>query len=278
MKTILVPTDFSETAANALEYAAELAAYTQSKLILFHAYHIPAIVTEVPFVTTSQDFQLEERSNEQLKLVVKDLSKRIGPKLNVEYISSAGLLSDIISEIVKEKNCDIIVMGTQGAGGSNVFLGSNTMSVIKNTRCNLLAIPDKVKFRNVDKVVLAFDYVSIQNTAVFSPLIELSSTFNSEILIFNMLDSRLHPALEKETAGVQLERALENVKHTYWFSEKENIVEAINSFAATSNAVMIAMIRRHHNFFQQIFTKSNTGQMALYSHLPLLILHEDIAI
>ncbi len=222
MRTILVPTDFSETAANALDYAAELAVFTQSKIVLFHAYHMPTIISEVPFVTTSQDFQLEERSNDQLNLVVKELSRKFGSKLNIEYISSAGFLSDIIPEIAKEKKCDIIIMGTQGAGATSSFFGSNTMEVIKHTHCNLLAIPDKVKFQKIDKIVLAFDYVTIQNTAVFFSLIELATIFNSEILIFNMLDSRFHPALEKETAGIKLERELENIKHTYWFSEKEN--------------------------------------------------------
>lgn len=277
MRTILVPSDFSETAANALEYAAELAIFTQSKIVLFHAYHLPAIVSEVPFVTTAQDFQLEERSNDQLKLIVQELSRKFGSKLNVEYISSAGLLSDIIPEIAKEKRCDIIIIGTQVAIGNNSFFGSKTIEIIKSTHCNVIAVPDKVKFRDIDKIALAFDYETIQNTAVFTSLIEICTLFNSEVLIFNMIDSGFHSAVEKEAAGLKLEQIFKNIKHTYWFSEKENIVEAINNFAETNNAVIITMIRRHHTLFQQIFTKSNTKLMALNSHLPLLILQDTIA-
>ncbi|MBK7818144.1 MAG: universal stress protein [Sphingobacteriaceae bacterium] len=48
MKTILVPTDFSRVSNNAIDYAAELAVFSKSKLILFNSYHIPVAVTEVP--------------------------------------------------------------------------------------------------------------------------------------------------------------------------------------------------------------------------------------
>lgn len=275
MKTILVPTDFSDIATNAINYAAKLAVYTKSKLFLFHAYHVPMIVSEVPFVLTSEENQLEEQSNEQMKLIVEDLQKKYENRLEIECLSVPGFTSDGIVDIAKDRNCDLIVMGTKGAGGSNRLLGTNTVDVIKHTHCNILVVPDKVKFQKIDKIVFAFDYKIIKNSSVFNPLIELASLFNSEIMIFNIEDSRVQPTTEKALEGIKLEHAFENLKHTYWFSEHENIVDAINEFAVNNHAVMITMIRRSHNLFQQILSKSNTKLMALYSQLPLLILHEQ---
>ena len=48
MKTILAATDFSDSAQNAVEYAASMAELTEAKLILFHAYHVPIVASEVP--------------------------------------------------------------------------------------------------------------------------------------------------------------------------------------------------------------------------------------
>lgn len=276
MKTILVPTDFSSIANNAINYAAKLSIYTKSKLFLFHVYHVPMIVSEVPFVLTSEDNQLEEKSNEQIKLVIEGLQKKYENKLEIESLSVPGFASDEIVDIAKNKNYDLIVMGTKGVGGSRKLLGSNTVDVIKNTHCNVLVIPDNVKFEKIDKIVFAFDYNTVKNNFVFDPLIELASLFNSEILIFNIEDSRIKPTTENAIEGVKLEHVFENVKHTYWFSEHENIVDAIHEFAVDKHAVMITMIRRSHNLFQQILTRSNTKQMALYSQLPLLILHEQV--
>ncbi|MES2140587.1 MAG: universal stress protein [Bacteroidota bacterium] len=276
MKTILVPTDFSDIANNAINYAAKLSIYTKSKLFLFHAYHVPMIVSEVPFVLTSEDNQLEEKSNEQMRLVIEGLQKKYENKLEIESLSVPGFSSDEIVDIAKHKKCDLIVMGTKGAGGSSTLLGSNTVDVIKHTHCNILVVPDKVKFEKIDKIVFAFDYKAVKNSFVFDPLIELASLFNSEILIFNIEDSRVQPSTEKAIEGIKLERVFENVEHTYWFSEHENVVDAIHEFAVGKHAVMITMIRRNHNLFQQILTKSNTKHMALYSQLPLLILHEQV--
>ncbi|MES2285103.1 MAG: universal stress protein [Bacteroidota bacterium] len=275
MKTILVPTDFSDIANNAINYAAKLSIYTKSKLFLFHAYHVPMIVSEVPFVLTSEENQLDEKSNDQMRLIIEDLQKRYENRLEIESLSVPGFTSDEIVDIAKHKNCDLIVMGTKGAGGSSKLLGGNTVDVIKHTHCNVLVIPDKVKFEKIDKIVFAFDYNAVKKSSVFDPLIELASLFNSEIMIFNIEDSRVQPSTEKAIEGIKLEHVFENLKHTYWFSEHENIVDAIHEFAVNNHAVMITMIRRSHNLFQQILTKSNTKHMALYSQLPLLILHEQ---
>ncbi len=276
MKTILVPTDFSEIANNALNYAAKLAVYTRSKLFLFHAYHVPMIVSEVPFVLTSEENQLEEKSNDQMKLIIENLQKKYENRLEIESLSVPGFTSDEIVDIAKHKNCDLIVMGTKGAGESNSLLGGNTVDVIKHTHCNVLVVPDKAKFEKIDKIVFAFDYNTVKSNSVFDPLIDLASLFNSEIMIFNIEDSRVQPTTEKAIEGIKLEHVFENLKHSYWFSEHENIVDAIQEFAINKHAVMITMIRRSHNLFQKILTKSNTKRMTLYSQLPLLILYEQV--
>lgn len=274
MNTILVPTDFSEIATNAVNYAVRLALYTKSKLLLFHVYQVPMLVTEVPFAITSEDIQLEEKSNEQLNLMVEELQKKYENKLDVDSVTLPGYTSSEIVDIAKDKKCDLIIMGTNGAGGSTMLLGSNTTSVIKHTQCDVLVIPDKVKFQKIDKIVFACDYNSIKNSSVLNPLIALASLFNSEIMILNIEDRSIHPIPEKAIEGIKLERVFENTKHTFWFSEHKNIAEAINEFAANNHAVMITMIRRSHNLLQQILTKSNTKLMASNPQLPLLILHE----
>lgn len=275
MKTILVPTDFSETAFNAVNYAAKLAQYTKAKLLLFHAYHVPILVTEVPFVLTSEDFQLEERSNEQMKVIVESLHKKYEKKLEIEYVLSPGFASDEIVDIAKHRNCDLIVMGKEGASGNSLFLGSKTVDVIKHSQCHVMVIPDKIKFQKIDKIVFAYDYKPVKNKLVFNPLIELSTLFNSEILIFNLEDSRIQPSTDKAVEGIKMEHVFENVRHSYWFSEHENIAVAIKEFADKNHAVLITLIRRSHNLFQQILTKSVTKQMTLDTQLPLLILHEQ---
>ena len=58
-KTILAPTDFSDAATNAIHYAAELAKSTQAKLVLFHTYYAPHLITDVTVVVPTLQEQLD---------------------------------------------------------------------------------------------------------------------------------------------------------------------------------------------------------------------------
>ncbi len=275
MKTILVPTDFSEIATNAIYYAAELATYTKSKIILFHAYHVPIMVSETPVTLSAEDFQLEEKSAEQLDLITENLKKIYGNTLAVDCLSTSGFATEEIANISRIMNCDLIVMGTHGANGLNKFLGSNTVAVIKHTQTPVLVIPPGAKFQHLDKIVFAYDYLEIENKKIMDIIHEFASLFHSEVLIFNNVDNKHLPhAFDKQLAASKIDKEFTTIKHAYSFSENINLVDAINQFAIDNNASIIAMIRRHHNLVEQLFNKSKTKQMALYTRFPLLILNE----
>ena len=68
MKTILVPTDFSDAARNASEYAIAYAKEFQYKVILYHAYHLPiASGTEEPLIVMVDPLVLEKEHLTRLK-------------------------------------------------------------------------------------------------------------------------------------------------------------------------------------------------------------------
>lgn len=274
MKTIMVPTDFSEAASNATDYAASLAGHFNASLILFHAYHVPVTVSETPITTTLEDIQLEEAAKIQLEVVRQNIIRKYKDKIMVELLLSPGLLADEIPLIVKDEACDLIVISTHSLNNNWKIWGSNTLRIIKNTKCDILVVPDTVGFQKADKIVLAFDYLTVNNIETYRTLIEIAQIFTSEVLIFNIDDSRVHPPQEKEAQGIQLEHLLANIKHTYWFSEKQDIVEALNHFTENTQAVLVTMIRREHTVFQQLFESGNTKRMALHTHFPLLILQE----
>lgn len=273
MRSILVPTDFSETAANALEYAAAFANHFHASLLLFHAYHLPLMISEVPFTTTMEDFQLEESNMEQLKLIQTNIRNKYQGKVSVELLASPGLAVDEITSIAQEKECALIIMGTQGVRDGIGIWGSNSAQVIKHTQCDVLIIPDNVAFEPINKIAFAYDYRGEQDIAVYKTLIEIARVFRSEILIFSMDDNRMHPVHTKQKQDIWLEQLFENITHSYWFSEQMDIVKALSDFTKNNSAAMIAMIRKEHTFFQFFFKQSNTKKMALHTRFPLLVLH-----
>src|ERR1035437_6280700 len=132
MKTILVPTDFSKNAENALLYAINLAKRMSAKIILLHSFHVDYTSGYVPVDSIEKEIEeAEAKSNAQLKTLYNKVSHH--SKLPIECISSQNLVVDAILTIIDEKNIDLVVMGTQGANGKlgRQIFGTNSSKVIE---------------------------------------------------------------------------------------------------------------------------------------------------
>ena len=82
MKTIIVPTDFSPIATNAMNFAADMAMGINASVLLLHVYQVPVSVSEVPVVLMSAD-DLKKSSDEKLEEVKQSLSHITSGKLKI---------------------------------------------------------------------------------------------------------------------------------------------------------------------------------------------------
>ncbi|MCE9538133.1 MAG: universal stress protein, partial [Bacteroidetes bacterium] len=271
--TILAPTDFSDSARNAINYAAELAKQTKAKLILFHAFHIPAVPSDIPFIMPLNEIE-KDTLNELIK-IKKNILFKHGSELNIECKTKLGFAVDEINEIAKEEKIDLIVMGVRGAGYlSEKLLGSITTTLIRKAKCPVLAINNKVLFKSIKKIVLACDYENIAIKSMDS-IKEFIKLFDSKLYILNVSnEGELISPIKKTVAGTQLVNSFEGLTHSFDFVENEDIVEGINEFVYEYNADLIIMIPRKHTFFENIFQERNTKRMAFHTHIPLLALPE----
>lgn len=276
MKTILVPTDFSEEAKNAANYAAAFAKKWGAGLILFHTYHIPIHVAISNGIESYDNIGRKEHL--RLKKIADNFQKLKGNDIDIEYISKSGFLVEEITALIKEQNIDLVIMGTSGRKNQQEkHTESNIIEIINRASCPVLTIPGKAHFNEVSKIVFATDFEEIHDKSVMNTLILFATTFHSEILVFNVMTKKEIPVFNKAVEGVVLENCLEAVKHTYHFSSHNNIAEAIENFLEESRADMLAVVGRKHNFFENIFHKSITEQMILNTSIPLLTLPESIS-
>jgi universal stress protein A len=144
-KKILVPTDFSVYADNALKQAIDLAKQYKSKIYLLH-------VIDDNFHKCAVDYCLEETLMQE---ILKDSIKRVTEKLQQEVIkvmdnfSGVQIVCDVkrgipYEAILKEqedKGIDLIVISSHGKTGIlKNFLGGVVDKVIKRARCQVLLI------------------------------------------------------------------------------------------------------------------------------------------
>ena len=139
IKTILVPTDFSEHAEQAFQWALEMAAAWNAKIVLFHAAPL------FSHLAYSDVYLLNLPTIEQE--VVAEAEKRLGELVakkgkNAVTVETRTVLGAPVVEIcqaAEREHADLIVMGSHGRTGlSHVLLGSVAERVIRHAPCPVL--------------------------------------------------------------------------------------------------------------------------------------------
>ena len=108
MNTIILPTDFSKNANNALTFAVELAKRNDSKIVVLHTNHYDIAPSSIPPELELQQFrQLQIVTKEKLEQIQKEvLAKGVDCKTAVEI----GPLNDVLDEVSSRKRAKLIVM------------------------------------------------------------------------------------------------------------------------------------------------------------------------
>lgn len=279
-KTILVPTDFSENANNAIKYAITFAERNKNKLLFFHVSSMPNIHPEASLSSYKAIIQAEEKKHlEKLeKLISKNYaSSSVNADVEgFECFVKTGFVVDEIIDIIKEKDVEMIIMGTQGASGiKEFFLGSHTASVIEKVVCPVFAIPEKATFREIKKIVFATDYYDSDFMAI-RQLVKIASAFNAEIVIIHISDGEYTKSREEELLSWYKEMVNEKVKYkkiSYQLFANNNIYEGLYSFLENFGADVISMSTQRRNFLEKLFGSSLTKKMAYHTRVPLLAFH-----
>jgi len=158
MKRILVPTDFSEQAENALKVAAQIAKRNDSEIYILNSLELPlhlASSNNSSAMPESMFFiQLAKKQFEELlkKPYLKGL-------LIHEAIIGHGEVYNDVQEVVNEKNIDIVIMGSHGINGfMEMFIGSNTEKVVRTSKAPVLVIKNEHENFKINNFVYATDF------------------------------------------------------------------------------------------------------------------------
>lgn len=137
-RTILVPTDFSEHADQALEYAAALAAQIDAKIHLVHAITVPLNgVREVSYGSA-----VIESTAKEVQAGLDKLAARFRERVSMAPVRvEVGDAREVIDQVAEKIGAELIVMGTHGRRGvKRMLLGSVAESVVRSAPCPVLTI------------------------------------------------------------------------------------------------------------------------------------------
>ena len=276
MKKILLPTDFSENAMNAITYALKLFTHEECTFYILNTYTPIIYQAEYLQLSTAQFGLLDTAKDISLKglaTVKESIDKKfINPKHTIKTISVFNNLIPEMESLIERENIDLVIMGTQGASNiQGVLFGSNTVHVFKNVKAPVLAVPSAFEFESLHQILFPSDYeVNFQEEQIMT-LVSLAAKYHANV---NVLHVNYGEELsEKQQKNKQkLETYFNHVSHLFHDIKNNNVVDAINDFQKKTNVNLLVMINNKHSFFENLFFQSKINQIGFHLNIPFLVI------
>ncbi len=267
MKTFLVPVDFSTTSENAAEYAVALTQdVPDAEIILYHAY------------STISFSALTDREEGSRKMVTESelnaLKDQLKPSANQKIIidSEEGSFIDNVEKYVLSNNIDMVIMGITGSSRlKQVFMGTNTLNVIRHINIPVMIIPPEAKFKGIKNVLFVSDFKDVARTIPFNTVKKVLDFLKPNLNILNV-DSEHYIELtddfkiERET----MEDKLNSYNPEFSFLRAYDFLDGIHQFTEAKNIDTIITVPRKHGILTQLFKTTHTKKLAYHSHVPTI--------
>ncbi|MBY0434421.1 MAG: universal stress protein [Cyclobacteriaceae bacterium] len=270
MKKILCPTDFSETADQAIAYAAKLCKKVGAELTLLNVQSILSLPLEEVIkgkymATATARHRLEDQSYKVMQVFKISCLSEVEP--------SNKSLSEIIAARAHDFN--LIVMGTNGADDYyQFFVGSNSYQVARDASIPVLLVPNSHGYEDISTVVFAFDYEHEQKL----PLSQLEKWVKwlgarTTILQVKGLYTREAEVNAKAVEqSIKSQTEITDIQFDTIYSD--DVIDAINNYVVRNKTDMLALCSLSPNLIQTLFHKSVIKKLSSYADYPLFIFHQ----
>lgn len=273
MKVIIVPTDFSETARNAMNYAADLAVSVNASISLLHVVQLPA--SEIP-VTGEVLNQWAADAQKEFDKLRTAIAERTNGKVKVYDEIRTGFLMAELQDYCDRLKPYAVVMGTQGSGAVERFIfGSSTIGAMKHLDWPLMVIPPDAQFKQIRKIGLACDLKKVVKTTPVDEIKSLVKEFGASLVVIHVNtddDYKYGPAIVDQSSLLQ--EMLDELHPTYRFLDGGDIEKNLEEVVKQGDVDLLIVIPKKHNVINRIFRKSQSKQIAMHTHVPIMSLHE----
>jgi len=175
-KTILVPSDFSAVADNAINHANRVAETTGSSITVLH---VVSVEKKKEIAQRKLDMYLERHRAEY-------------PKATFKSHVSVGNIFDDIGDVAKDIGASLIVMGTHGMKGMQFLVGSNALRVVSNSETPIIIVQERpARFDDYNDIVVPMD-LSKETKQKLKVVADLGKYFDSRVHLISPSEKDEH--------------------------------------------------------------------------------------
>ncbi len=270
MKKILVPTDFSKEAENALKVAAQLARKHGSEIYLLHMLELPlqevdALSSHSALPEAMFFMKLEHKKFEDM--LAKDYLEGIDV---TEIVKNHQAFSGV-TDAARENGIDMIVMGSHGASGfKEMFIGSNAEKVVRTSNIPVLVIKNEHDNFKVNDFVFASDFKK-DNKETYKQATDFAKAFGAKIHLL-----MVNTANNFTTTAESKKRIAEFIKdydfqdYTMNIYNDESVEQGILNFSRGINADLIGISTHGRQGIAHFFNGSISEDIVNHAKRPVI--------
>ena len=273
MKTIIVATDFSTEANNAMRYAAVLAQKMRSRIILFNSFQIPDRNSS-PGLTSLGVNEEMKKNRIFLEKMALQLSEKHGIK--VDCWSNLTFVAEGLKELVHRSGADLVVMGMWKKAEDDYLLGNTTTFVISQANFPVLVVPEDFHFTKIRKILFSWDpHLSIA-TEHLAFLKEFASGLKAKVQVLHVAQELTAFSSSTPVRKHGIEQAFEGLGSAFRSLENRSVIAGIERGIMEFGADLLVMVPHKPHSSDSIFYESRTREMALRVKVPLLTLPVEV--
>ncbi len=277
MKKILIPTDFSKNAWQALNYALTLYDKHFCEFFLLNAYEVSdtSLKSElIKVLSPGKVDNLRVASEEGLVKWSEMLKLKNNAYHRFRTIALEGNPIEVIQRFVDQNEIELIIIGSKGATRSRkVAFGTVALYVMESVRnCPSLVVPETVEMKKPKEIVFATGLKDDIRTEELGHLKEIAYIDNANIAVLHIAQDKEINEEQREQQRV-IETQLRELNYSMHVLDHDSIVEGIRLFTESRNSDIITFFNSKHSFFGNVFVQPLVKQLNFHSKVPLLVLH-----
>jgi nucleotide-binding universal stress UspA family protein len=270
MKNILVPTDFSSQAENALKVAAQLAKNHGCDIYLLHMLELP--LHKVDAISSYNDLP-------EAMYFMKLAHKQFEELMTKDYLEDIKLHEAIeFKEVFKgvfhacqKFEIDLIVMGSHGASGlKEMIIGSNAEKVVRTSNTPVLIIKKEYEQFEINHFVFASDF-KIENQIAYTNAVKFAKLFNAKIhlLIINTASSFM-TTKDAKSRIMDFVKIFDFKNYSINIYNDESVERGIMNFSQSINADLIGMSTHGRQGISHFFNGSISEDLVNHAKRPVI--------
>lgn len=274
MKRLLVPTDFSPCADNAINFAVGMAKVLSAEIMLLNVYeHAGSTYTD--YVGLDKEFKATMMNERLLKLKQLQKSMEETEGITVSVLQYEGSIKENIIKSSTDSDADIIIMGTLGNGGIKERLwGSSTAAVIGASKIPVVAVPIEYDGVLPDKILFTTNHFE-GSPRILDPLFELAAINMAQVFVALFSSGSTENttvAEDLEEYGQELQKSYHDKSLVTEYLTGNDFENAIEQYINKNDIKLLAMVTYQRSFFERLFYPSMSKKMSYHTRIPLLVI------